>query len=72
MKSLNKTETPISQSVLCSLFPKGIFSTFISLKIIKRPLFVVKLKTQLFDFFFDYVTFLVFAPLRTFVESFYE
>ena len=25
MKSLNKTETPIFRSVLCSLFPKAIF-----------------------------------------------
>ena len=29
MKSLNKTETPISLSVVCSLFPKAIFLTFI-------------------------------------------
>ena len=29
MKSLNKTETPIFQSVVCSLFPKAIFLTFI-------------------------------------------
>ena len=30
MKSLNKTETPIFLSVVCSLFPKVIFLTFIS------------------------------------------
>ena len=29
MKSLNKTETPIFLSVVCSLFPKAIFFTFI-------------------------------------------
>ena len=28
MKSLNKTETPIFLSVVCSLFPKAIFLTF--------------------------------------------
>ena len=32
MKSLNKTETPIFLSVVCSLFPKAIFLTFIWLK----------------------------------------
>ena len=31
MKSLNKTETPIFLSVVCSLFPKAIFLTFIGL-----------------------------------------
>ena len=30
MKSLNKTETSIFLSVVCSLFPKAIFLTFIS------------------------------------------
>ena len=29
MKSLNKTETPIFCSVMCFLFPKAIFLTFI-------------------------------------------
>ena len=29
MKSLNRTETPIFLSVVCSLFPKAIFFTFI-------------------------------------------
>ena len=29
MKTLNKTETPIFLSVVCSLFPKAIFLTFI-------------------------------------------
>ena len=29
MKRLNKTETPIFLSVVCSLFPKAIFLTFI-------------------------------------------
>ena len=29
VKSLNKTETPIFLSVVCSLFPKAIFLTFI-------------------------------------------
>ena len=29
MKSLNKTETPIFLSVVCSLFPKAIFLTYI-------------------------------------------
>ena len=34
MKSLNKTETSIFfLSVVCSLFPKAIFLTFISLKV---------------------------------------
>ena len=32
MKSLNKTETPIFLSVVCSLFPKTIFLTFIVLR----------------------------------------
>ena len=32
MKSLNKTVTPIFLSVVCSLFPKAIFLTFIPLK----------------------------------------
>ena len=31
MKSLNKTDTPIFLSVVCSLFPKAIFLTFILL-----------------------------------------
>ena len=31
MKSLNKTETPIFKSVVCSLFPKAICLTFIIL-----------------------------------------
>ena len=30
MKSLNKTETPIFLSVVCSVFPKAIFLTFIA------------------------------------------
>ena len=29
MKSLNETETPIFLSVVCSLFPKAVFLTFI-------------------------------------------
>ena len=29
LKSLNKTETPIFLSVVCSLFPRAIFLTFI-------------------------------------------
>ena len=29
MKSLNKAETPIFLSVMCSLFPRAIFLTFI-------------------------------------------
>ena len=33
MKCLNKTETPIFLSVVCSLFPKAIFLTFISSEI---------------------------------------
>ena len=32
MKSLNKTETLIFLSVVCSLFPKAIFLTFIIIK----------------------------------------
>ena len=31
MKSLNKTETPSFLSVVCSLFPKAIFLTFIEI-----------------------------------------
>ena len=31
MKSLNKTETPTFLSVVCSLFPKAMFFTFILL-----------------------------------------
>ena len=31
MKSLNKTEIPLFLSVVCSLFPKAIFLTFILL-----------------------------------------
>ena len=31
MKSLNKTETPIFLSAVCSLFPNAIFLTFILL-----------------------------------------
>ena len=34
MKRLNKTETPIFLSVVCSIFPKAIFLTFIILKLI--------------------------------------
>ena len=34
MKSLNKTETPIFLSVVCSLFPKAIFLTFIGRKVL--------------------------------------
>ena len=30
MKSLNKTETPIFLSVVCSLFPKAIFYVYFS------------------------------------------
>ena len=37
MKSLNKTETPIFLSVVCSLFPKAIFLTFIVDKICLYP-----------------------------------
>ena len=33
MKILNKTETPISLSVVCDLFPKAIFLTFILLQL---------------------------------------
>ena len=36
MKSLNKTETPIFLSVVCSLFPKAIFLTFISTSFLKH------------------------------------
>ena len=32
MKSLNKTETPIFLSVVCSLFPRAIFLTFIVIR----------------------------------------
>ena len=31
MKSLNKTETPSFLSIVCSLFPKAIFLTFIEI-----------------------------------------
>ena len=31
MKSLNKTETPIFLSVVCSLFPKAVVLTFIKI-----------------------------------------
>ena len=31
MKSLNKTKTPVFLSAVCSLFPKAIFLTFISI-----------------------------------------
>ena len=34
MKSLNKTETPICLSVVCSLFPKAIFFTFIIISLL--------------------------------------
>ena len=33
MKSLNKTETPIFLSAVCSLFPKAILFTFISIRV---------------------------------------
>ena len=36
MKSLNKTETPIFLSEVCSLFPKAIFLTFICYRLIKN------------------------------------
>ena len=36
MKSLNKTETPIFLFVVCSLFPKAIFLTFIHLDSVKK------------------------------------
>ena len=39
MKSLNKTETPIFLSVVCSLFPKAIFLTFIFLRLFDLRLF---------------------------------
>ena len=41
MKSLNKTETPIFLSVVCSLFPKAIFLTFIILNPTESPIFVI-------------------------------
>ena len=34
MKSLNKTETPVFLSVVCSLFPKAIFLMFILVPIL--------------------------------------
>ena len=34
MKCLNKTETPIFLSVVCSLFPNAIFLTFVVAKIV--------------------------------------
>ena len=36
MKSLNKTETPIFLSVVCSLFPKAIFLTLFETFIMPR------------------------------------
>ena len=40
MKSLNKTETPVFLSVVCSMFPKAIFLTFIlhaeSLRLVRK------------------------------------
>ena len=36
MRSLNKTETPIFLSVVCSLFPKVIILTFIPYRSIKE------------------------------------
>ena len=49
MKSLNKTETPIFLSVVCSLFPKAIFLTF-SLTLVfsdsKENLLVANFKTS--------------------------
>ena len=44
MKSLNKTETPIFLSVMCSLFPKAIFLTFILIVV------CVALSASLFPF----------------------
>ena len=40
MKSLNKTETPIFLSIVCSLFPKAIFLTFIVLLLVLVSLVV--------------------------------
>ena len=39
MKSLNKTETPIFLSVVCSLFRKAIFLTFIDIGLIQAAVF---------------------------------
>ena len=36
MKSLNKTEIPIFLSVVCSLFPRAIFLTFIRFQNVRR------------------------------------
>ena len=50
MKSLNKTETPIFKSVVCSLFPKAIFLTFIVIKtcLIKRSSEIIRTQCQNF------------------------
>ena len=40
MKCLNKTEAPVFLSVVCSLFPKAIFLTFIEVDlIVSSPVF---------------------------------
>ena len=49
MKCLNKTETPIFLSVVCSLFPKAIFLTFIQIS--------TDLSTFFATYFYDYQCF---------------
>ena len=76
MKSLNKTETPIFLSVVCSLFPKAIFLTFIiqlSLLLINKteiPIFLICIvlivsKGNLFDVYFEQKTFEEYSPYES-------
>ena len=60
MKSLNKTETPIFLSVLCSLFPKAIVLTFISMKKIKQ-----KIEKFIIDKYFKTLTVSVLLQMGT-------
>ena len=50
MKSLNKTETPIFDSVVCSLFPKATFLTFSSIYyLVRNKMAVTVLETSLMN-----------------------
>ena len=46
MKSLNKTETPIFLSVVCYLFPKAIFLTFIIVPTLKSNFLLINSHTM--------------------------
>ena len=49
MKGLNKTETPIFLSVVCSLFPKAIFLTFIIYRYVSTAVIHIMTSVLLYD-----------------------